>query len=168
VERRSNPGKILRLWQPVLERGMRLAFEANAKARSLLWLNNDTLLYPEALERLISISASLGDKAIVVGSTQDPQTGEHTYGGVYRPSRWKRTHYEPILPADKPVTAETFNGNCVLIPSKVAKIAGNLDPGFTHGMGDFDYGHRAWRMGCSAWVAPGYYGTCPRNPITPW
>lgn len=51
----------------------------------------------------------------------------------------------------------------MLIPGPVAAPAGNLSAEFVHGMGDFDYGLRARRLGCTVWVAPGFVGTCPRN-----
>src|SRR3546814_286220 len=59
-----------------------------------------------------------------------------------------------------------MNGNCVLIPSEVATAVGNIDPVFSHSMGDFDYALRARRMGWTIWVAPGFVGICRRNPVS--
>jgi GT2 family glycosyltransferase len=51
----------------------------------------------------------------------------------------------------------------VLVPKSVAQVAGNLDPAFTHYIGDLDYGLRAQQRGCTVWIAPGYVGTCSQN-----
>ena len=59
------------------------------------------------------------------------------------------------------------NGNCVLIPSKVFHILGNLDPIFNHAFGDFDYSLRALKKGIKVYVAPNYIGTCEGHEFVP-
>jgi GT2 family glycosyltransferase len=151
--------------------GMRRAFaEAMRDGPDYyLWLNDDVALAPHALASLFETAKGLprkdGAYSIVVGSTRDPHTGAHSYGGVVRAGRWHPLVYAAAPPANEPVRCHTMNGNCVLIPRVVAERIGNLDPAFTHGMGDFDYGLRAAEGGCSLWVAPGYVGTCARNSV---
>lgn len=150
--------------------GMRVAFEAAMKGNYdfLLWLNDDTLLYSEAIESLIKIHdqvCHLGKGAIIVGSTQDETSGMLTYGGVIRRRKWMATSFTLVLPSSKPVECETMNGNCVLIPSGIARDIGSLDPAFIHAMGDQDYGLRARAAGYQIWVMPGFAGTCSRNPV---
>ena len=41
---------------------------------------------------------------------------------------------------------------------------GNMDPSYEHRWGDVDYGLRAKRAGCHAWVPAGYQGECGANP----
>jgi GT2 family glycosyltransferase len=164
--------------------GMRLAF-AKALARDYdyyLWLNDDTLLYPDALSVLLQtadrVAAQGYDRATIVGSTCDPDTGAFTYGGMVRDSWVRPLRVTQVQPDDTPKQCDTINGNCVLIPRAVARIVGNLDPAFTHYLGDIDYGLRAKQQGCTVWIAPGYLGTCsenvrPRNwretvAATPW
>jgi GT2 family glycosyltransferase len=149
--------------------GMRLAF-ATALERDYdyyLWLNDDTLLYPEALAVLLHtadlVAARGDDLATIVGSTCDPDTGAFTYGGMVRDSWWRPLRFPQVPPSDVPKQCDTLNGNCVLIPRSVARIVGNLDPAFTHYMGDIDYGLRAKKQGCTVWIAPGYLGTCAEN-----
>ena len=156
----QGPGKLY--WNG----GMRLAFGEALKHGydHYLWLNDDTTLFSLAVGQLLGIAARLGDNAIIVASTQDPFTGQLTYGGVRRLHRWRPLKFTMIAPEDNPVPVETMNGNCVLIPQAVAQKVGNLDPAFTHGMGDFDYGLRAHKLGVDVYVAPGYYGYCQRNP----
>jgi GT2 family glycosyltransferase len=132
-----------------------------------LWLNDDVELDADALRRLLAtyegLRSSRAAPCVVVGSTRDPATGELTYGGVVRPDPLRRTRYERVEPGEQPVPAETMNGNCVLIPRDIVRRIGSLAAVYTHGMGDFDYGHRAVRAGGEVWVAPGTIGTCARN-----
>jgi len=132
-----------------------------------LWLNDDVELDPDAVQRLLEcdrqLDAARPVPVISVGTTRDPQDGEPTYGGVVRPDRLRRMRYQLVRPSEHPQQAETMNGNCVLVPRGVVERVGNLAGAYTHGMGDYDYGHRAQRAGCEVWVAPGTFGTCSRN-----
>lgn len=150
--------------------GMRVAL---AHAHELqpdyyLWLNDDVELDPDAVQRLIDcdqqLAAERSTPAIIAGTTRDPEDGEPTYGGVVRPDPWRRMRYQLVQPSDRPQQVETMNGNCVLVPRSVVGRIGNLAAAYTHGMGDYDYGHRANRAGCEVWLAPGTVGTCSRNP----
>jgi GT2 family glycosyltransferase len=136
-----------------------------------LWLNDDVLLDEHALATLLSTHRSLTDTrrcpCIVVGSTRDPETGEFTYGGVVRRDRLRPLRYDWVPPADIPQPVETMNGNCVLVPREVVASIGSLSAAYTHGMGDFDYGHRTTRAGGEVWIAPGTIGSCSRNATPP-
>lgn len=133
-----------------------------------VWLNDDTLLDEGALQHLVDTWQSLDDStAIIVGTTRDPSDDTPTYGGVRRPDRRRPLAYELVSSQDVPVRAETMNGNVVLVPSPVVDRIGILEPIYTHGMGDFDYGHRAVAAGIDVWVAPGTHGTCARNDDVP-
>jgi GT2 family glycosyltransferase len=133
-----------------------------------LWLNDDTILDPNAIERLVSTHHRLlavGRDGIVAGSVRDPATGQHTYGGVRRSgSWWQPARYEWVPPTDTIEYVDTVNGNCALIPRSVVGAIGLNDPAFTHGIGDFDYGLRAGAAGFDVVIAPRSVGTCPRNP----
>jgi GT2 family glycosyltransferase len=152
--------------------GMRVAFSA-AMERDFdyyLWLNDDTLLYPTAINSLITtfgeLEAKHGKSSIVVGSTQDPHDDRLSYGGVIRPNKWKTLFFKLVNPKDVPIECETMNGNCVLIPRTIAKLVGNLEKVFVHSMGDLDYGLRARYEGFSVWVMAGFAGTCSRNAVS--
>lgn len=149
--------------------GMRVAY-AHAYAQDpdhYLWLNDDVALDRDALSSLLTtrerLGATGGPPRIVVGSTRDPDTGEPTYGGVVRPDRRRPLSYALVAPTSAAQQVETMNGNCVLVPREVVQRIGTLAAVYTHGMGDYDYGHRAVRAGCEVWVAPGTVGTCARN-----
>ncbi|HEY9901499.1 MAG TPA: glycosyltransferase family 2 protein [Candidatus Sericytochromatia bacterium] len=149
--------------------GMRQAFAEALKHDYdyYLWLNDDTILYPNALATLLETSQSLQQqgehRAIVTGSTCDSDTKALTYGGVVRRSPWRPLKFDLVEPGEQVKHCDTINGNCVLIPRAVVQVVGNLDPAFTHYAGDWDYGLRARQQGCTAWVAPGYVGTCSQN-----
>jgi GT2 family glycosyltransferase/glycosyltransferase involved in cell wall biosynthesis len=150
--------------------GMRLAFTRAVPARPdyLLWLNDDVVLDPDAVKRLLTTYSALcagrHPLSIVAGSVRDPQTGATTYGGVRRSSRLRRMAFSRVTPTETPQYCDTFNGNVVLIPRSVYSVVGNVDKRFTHSMGDFDYGLRARSAGCQVSLAPGHVGTCSANP----
>jgi GT2 family glycosyltransferase len=149
--------------------GMHKAFEAALRGTfdAYLWLNDDTMLYADALARLVATARQLrkttGRHAVVVGSTQDAATKTLTYGGVVRAAKWRPMAFNMVAPGAAPVECESMWGNCVLIPDPVARAVGNLDPGFAHSMGDVDYGLRVHKAGFGIWVMPGYAGTCAMN-----
>ncbi len=146
--------------------GMRLAFAEAIKYSYdyYLWLNDDTILYRNALSLLLSESNLLvkqGDsRAIVVGSTQETDNGALSYGGLRRFTWAYPLKFHVVEPGDEAMPCDTMNGNCVLIPREVVELVGNLDPAYLHHMGDYDYGLRARRKGCSIWLVPGYVGRC--------
>lgn len=150
--------------------GMRRAFEAARETDPdhYLWLNDDVTLDPGALRTLLDTSEALRARgesaAIVVGAVRDPASGAVTYGGVERRDWLRPLRFSLVQPATAPVATETMNGNVVLLPREVVRRVGNLDPGYVHAMGDYDYGLRARAAGCSVWMAPGTVGTCPPNP----
>ena len=143
-------------------RGMCAAWDEAAKSSPdfYLWLNDDTFLSQGAFSVLLENSSYLKHKAIVVGTATD-SAGNYSYGG--------RTRSGKIVPPDKviPVACDIFNGNLVLVPKSVFEAIGTMDPFYTHGFGDYDYGVRADKAGIIAVVAPGVLATCDRNPGVP-
>lgn len=152
--------------------GMRLAFAEALKVGYdyYIWLNDDTVLDGNAFTKLISTHRDLARQgnadSIVAGSMRDPATGKSTYGGRVRASRWQPLKFNEVEPSDEPKECDTMGGNCVLIPDSVAQKVGNIDEAFPHVLGDYDYGLRARQLGCSVWIAPGFVGTCSKNPPT--
>jgi GT2 family glycosyltransferase len=151
-------------------RGMHLAMRQamdRGQADALLWLNDDTHLLPEALVRLIEVGEEInrihGRAGIVVGATFEHGTQELSYGGMNAAGRLRRFTYRKVHSDSNAMPCETMNGNCVLLPSEVARSVGNLDPVFEHSMGDIDYGLRARELGHPIYVAPGFIGRCSTN-----
>lgn len=151
--------------------GMRLAFAEALKSSHdyYIWLNDDTLLEPDAFSTLIETHQSLMQQgypnSIVASSVRDIDSGELTYGGRVKSSKHFYHKFRSIEPGNEPKKCDTMQGNCVLIPQSVAAKVGNLDKAFIHTMGDIDYGLRASKLGCSVWIAPGYLGNCSQNSV---
>lgn len=149
--------------------GMRAAWAAAKRADpdAYLWINDDTVLVPDALARLRAtwqtVMAASDRPTIVVGAVCSPGDGVLTYGGV-RQGRVRRVHFALVPPTDQPQTVDTMNGNCVLVPRNVHELVGSFDQCFRHSMGDFDYGLRARALGCDVVLAAGFVGTCRGNP----
>lgn len=153
-------------------RGMHRAFETALQQGFdyYLWLNDDTMLYADALSRLLDCArtqrAATGKPVMVVGSTVDEQSAKLSYGGERRAAWWLRTRFVKVQPGEQAQACESMNGNIVLIPAESARLVGNLDPAFEHAMGDTDYALRANKLGVGVWVAPGVHGTCSDNAVS--
>lgn len=150
--------------------GMRVAMARAMQSNPdfILWLNDDTIIKPCALTVMVrthDARVRSGDStAIVVAACASPVSGQLTYGGLrLNGSRWRRLALGPVEPSAEPLRCDTMNGNCVLLPRAVWQELRNLDEGFVHGLGDFDYGLRATAIGIPIWLAPGLLGHCARN-----
>jgi GT2 family glycosyltransferase len=129
----------------------------------LLWLNDDVVLEPDTVTRLLRIAGDPRVTArIAVGRVYDPVTDEPSYGGVRRVD-WHPLRFALVPPAEEPVEADTFNGNVVLVTRAAAEAIGAIDGGFAHATADFDYGLRAHRLGIPILVGPGHAGVCRPN-----
>lgn len=160
------PGDGSLYWAGGMRLGMAAAMDVGYDF--YLWLNDDTDLDDDALSRLLetyhALLARTGSEPIVVGSLRDPASGELTYGGSVRTSRWHPLRFSRVAPAmDAPIRCDVINGNVVLISRSVVYKVGNLHPAMRHAAGDYEYALRAARHGIYSWVAPGYFGTCARN-----
>jgi GT2 family glycosyltransferase len=144
-------------------RGMHLAWKHAAKSGNsdfYLWLNDDTLLLPDALEKIVLASGKFSNESIIVGSTCSSITNTLTYGG-YLLGRGIITPNETIQQCDY------FNGNCVFIPKKVFHSVGNLDPLFHHAIGDLDYGLRARKAEVKCYIVERFIGYCEDHERLP-
>lgn len=128
-----------------------------------LWVNDDTTLFPDCLEKLLAthdaLVASTGRGGLVVGSTCNDE-GHVSYGGQRRKVGGKALQFCPVQPTDQPQACDSANGNCLLISTQAAQQLGNLEEAYVHSMGDMDYGLRATKLGIPLWVTPGFVGKC--------
>ena len=130
-----------------------------------LWINDDTHVVPDALQRLLAsyqVAAS-ANPIIVVGSTIDQKTKACTYGGLYAPHRYKIFNFRRLIGHTVETECDAMNGNFVLVPSAIVETIGGIDPIFAHGMGDIDYAMRAREAGFKVISAPGWHGYCSNN-----
>lgn len=121
-----------------------------------LWLNDDTMLFENALEVLFDDYAKAGNLSIISGCCCDNETQSiTTYGG-------RNNDVTVPLNGDlQPV--ETVNGNCVLIPNMALERLGLNDPYFHHSDGDFEYGFRANKCGIKTYLTSHFIATCDRH-----
>jgi GT2 family glycosyltransferase len=176
LEQRFADAEVLRRGADVFwNGGMRelLVLSSRERYDYYLWLNDDTFLDPDALAHLLDAHRAVeamdpGVPALIAGATRDPDTGAVSYGGVRRTSRRRPLRFDLVQETDTPARCDTVNGNVVLVSHAVIERVGVLDPAYTHGLGDFDYGLRAAARGCGVWVASGTVGTCKRaEPAAP-
>jgi GT2 family glycosyltransferase len=152
--------------------GMRLAMQEaqNDSFDYMLWLNDDVVLVPDALKLLSKAIADVAEefadkRFILVGPTKSSVTGQTTYSGYKRTSRWHPARYRRIEPVPGNLTeCDTFNGNIVLVSSEAYKILGPIDSAFPHQIGDTDYGYRARNKGIRALLVGKHLGVCESNP----
>jgi GT2 family glycosyltransferase len=150
---------------------MRLASETSIRdifgSDYTLWLNDDTFLEPQAIHTLIDVSKSLSDLAIIVGSTRS-NASVFTYGGKKRRNGLFRLHFQNVLPDQTQLTkCETFNGNCVLIPTSINQSLGGFPKGYSHLRADLAFGLKADKKKIRKYVAPGYLAECEANSTYP-
>jgi GT2 family glycosyltransferase len=151
-------------------RGMWRAFGAalDVGHHYYLWLNDDGQLDPGFLKRMLVVqqaAESSSSPAIVVGALRSDQ-GEVAYGGQMLRGPGAGNLTTVICPSSQqPQACDTFHGNCVLIPKSAVERVGNIDPRFFHNYGDFDYGLRARKAGCSILQAPDTVGVCNPNGL---
>lgn len=145
-------------------KGMRVAWEcANStnKYDYFIWLNDDTELFIDAIQKLVDSSQTLVNNSIIVGSTCATENRDNiTYGG--------RIHKMGIVePTNQLKECDFFNGNIVLIPFSVFLKVGYNDNCFSHALGDFDYGLRATKLKVKIYVAPSVLGICDTHESLP-
>ncbi len=144
-------------------RGMYMAWQEAAKKNYdyYLWLNDDTHLYNDAIERLVTTSEEYENLSVIIGSCCST-TDENiiTYGG---------RDEKGILINDLGTCKKCiiFNGNIVLIPRFVFAKVGFNDNYYRHAMGDYDYSLMVKKEGLNSYVAKGLYGTCDLHPNKP-
>lgn len=121
-----------------------------------LWLNDDTIIFEDAIETLMMVERAKGGDVIVVGSICSPRnTNTITYGG--------RDNRKLVHPMGEIKKVKVFNGNVVLIPRTVYEKLGLNDPKFSHAFGDSDYAMNAAEQGVNCFISPKFIGTCERH-----
>lgn len=139
--------------------GMRKAWSAAAATDPdyYLLLNDDTVLFPQALHELLAICPTPETPVIAVGAIRDPATGQWVYGG-------NQSDYPFVYGADEPRPCRTMNANCTLVPRAVYENIGMFYHAYRHAMGDTDYGLAATRQGIPIHESTSFVGECEPNP----
>lgn len=145
--------------------GMRMAWQLANNHGSFdffLWLNDDTILYPNALLKLWEEYSMIPENtAILLGACAIPGTKKFSYGGHNMSLR-------PILPNGTLQKVTYMNGNLVLIPAEIEKKLGMISQEYTHYLGDYDYSMRAQEAGFSCYSSSTFLAECNVNELPYW
>lgn len=145
--------------------GMRLGIHAAKESCDaydwILLFNDDVTFFPRAIEKLEDYAVSRDE--ILAGAACDNE-GNLSYGGVLKKSRFKPA-FEIIMSQERRRICDSFNANCVLLPTAVFKVLPNIDRHYVHSMGDYDYGLEASKMNIPIAVSDFFVGVCADNPL---
>lgn len=123
-----------------------------------LLMNDDVMFFPECIETLIRQSKELND-SVIVGATRD-DSGKTSYGAIVYT---RNVQHRTLDISEWEKEADTFNGNCVLVPKELFMKTEIMDGHYTHAIGDFDYGLDIKRNGGKIYSSREYIGVCNRN-----
>lgn len=141
-------------------RGMIRAWEESIKDNPsyFLLLNDDTLLFPLAVQIMLNALTQTDSMCLISGATKATNSDSVTYGG--------RIGNKDVSPNGTLQRIDLINANCLLVPREVYNKIGMLDSYFHHSMGDWEYGLRANKAGIKNYLAPDYIGTCDLHEVT--
>ena len=142
-------------------RGMVEAWKQASKSNPdyYLWLNDDTMLFENAVQEMLSAYSKVGKQSIIAGAIVSTDGKSVSYGG--------KVKEKLIAPNGKVQELEKINGNCVLVPREVYETIGMLDPVFHHAYGDWEYGIRLRKKGGKLYLTPSFVGSCDRHDKLP-
>lgn len=131
----------------------------------VVWLNDDVELDGDFLDVTLAAAKSV-PSAVLVGAMRDPETGRVTYSGS------RRAGFHPLSgvlvePNGTLQEVDTFNGNLVFVPMRIARAIGGIDGSLSHFGADTDYGIQLRARGFQLFLLPRIVGSCARNPARP-
>lgn len=126
-------------WTGAIRAGMEEAHRRGASC--ILWLNDDTLPYPNVLRRITSVALRDGCIASARGRVKLPSIAEDFKG--LEKTRWG-LRSKPHMPGDGILEVDACRGNCAAIPRGVIERIGFPDSRhLPQYYGDTDYTMRA-------------------------
>ena len=155
--------------------GMRLAWKTAMERKSydaFLLLNDDVVLYPDFLLKLLETDAyalaNTGKKGIYTGATIDCSSNKVTYGGSWVKNYFFVVRLKMLSPVKRPQKCHITNANILWVSKEVVKKIGIFDHHFTHGIADYDYSMQATRKNIPVLLAPGICGECDDDHGKNW
>lgn len=140
--------------------GMRLAIgeaKLNYNDYDYYLLFNDDVEFFDGI-----ITPLMHEDSVWVGPTCDHENNL-TYGGIKKESNI--LPYTSIIIGTENNKCDTFNANCVCMPNSIFMKMDNIDPIYTHSMGDFDLGFSLNKNCIPIFVLDEFIGICIDNPI---
>ncbi|MEP2281007.1 glycosyltransferase [Maribacter sp.] len=156
-------------WAGGMRTAWKFASENENNTDYYLLLNDDTILFKDSIMTLFSDLKFVNEpKSILIGSTQNPETGMVSYGGHQLLN--KLTFKSKMLVPNKkfPQKCELGNANIMLVPKEVYEEIGSLTESYTHGIADFDYTLKALSGGISSYISSSYCGHCVNDHGVNW
>ncbi|MGB5943766.1 MAG: glycosyltransferase [Leeuwenhoekiella sp.] len=152
--------------------GMRKAWDVAAAHDKpfefYLLLNDDTLIYKKTLKMLLEDYVQVAQEdAIIVGTTQDPDSKVISYGGS-RLLKEYSVRCRFLLPNGKPQKVDLGNANIMLVPHAAYLQIGGLSKRYTHGIADYDYTLTAKKAGIPTFAASEFGGLCKDDHGNRW
>jgi len=144
-------------------RGMHLAWEKASLTERYdyyLWLNDDIILFTDALNELLDCKEYNIGPTIICGSTCSEIGNSYTYG-------LSTVGGKRIIPNNNYTCGTLMNGNCVLVSHEIFELIGNLDPIYPHAIGDYDYGLRLIKQGGKLITTTKFIAYCEKNHRLP-
>jgi GT2 family glycosyltransferase len=152
--------------------GMRLAWKTAMQSDKFdyFWLvNDDTIFYENTLLNLLKADEyalmKFGEQGIYSGSTLDPVTGLHSYGGERLISK-DNYATEPVYPDGTYQSCDFTNANILLVSESVVGKLGIFSEKYVHSIADYDYSMRATKEGLPVLVLPEYAGECVNDHLS--
>ena len=143
-----------------MRKGMEYILASQQEFDYLLMVNDDVEFFEGFLDEMVEKSRKK-DYAVIVGAIHN-DIGALNYGAVKVRTK-KSLKYRKLELHEQDVQADTFNGNCVLIPKEIFVKIGPMDEAYTHNWGEFDYGMMIVRAGYEIYTSGDYVGKCDDN-----
>lgn len=153
-------GGMRTLWQHVL---------AQKAYKMFMLFNDDVVLPPDAIARLLNTYAGIVNKGtVLIGSTLSPTTQKMSYGG-HALYRLNRAAYYALKPDEvTTVPCHLGNANVFLVDGAAVDKIGIFNDAYTHFLADYDYTLTAFKAGLNVLIAPGFYGYCEDDHGVNW
>jgi GT2 family glycosyltransferase len=149
-------------WAGGMRTAWRAAISSGESFDYYMLVNDDTFLFPNALQLLFADVEKINREAIIVGCIKDPSTGDFSYGGRVLRNRYNIAT-DILIPNNTPQQCDFGNGNLMLIPAGVVDKVGILTDRYTHGLADIEYTTKAKKAGIPSYTTSVYIGECTND-----
>lgn len=148
-------------WAGGMRKGIKYCLDNRNGENYYLLVNDDVDFMEDIIPKLTKFAEKYCD-CVVVGATCD-RFGKQTYGMQRRVMSIFSARCDEIPALGNIVEGDTFNANCVLIPSDIFCDVGNFDSKYHHSLADWDYGFAISKRGYKIINYNKYVGYCEKN-----
>ncbi|UIR56007.1 glycosyltransferase [Sphingobacterium sp. SRCM116780] len=131
-----------------------------------LWLNNDSIIYPNLWKELTAADEysykTFGQGGIYVGSTHNKEKTGLSYGGFNFISKWTLKD-KFLIPDGTFQNCQAAHGNITYVSHNVVTKEGVFTDQYIHSGGDHDYSYLAYKHGFPVFILRAYVGRCEND-----